>query len=216
MPLSTSTPVFITFTGADSMDLIPGMLALSRQYPVEWGILIDPARQGIPLFPDHKTRVAIQGSGLRLSAHVCGELAQAIAEGRDPGFDFSGYSRVQINHGRAGSSEQEIQNCYLFGLRHGVRPALQSQGVFPDDGRVDWLYDVSFGNGVKPSAWPPLQGAHPFCGFSGGIGPASIREVLQTLVITPGTPYWLDMESGVRSNNQFDLAKCRLVCEATF
>ncbi|MFZ6776852.1 hypothetical protein ACO0LD_08450 [Undibacterium sp. Ji83W] len=192
------------------------MQALSRQYPVEWGILIDTAREGIPLFPDHKARQAMQRSGLRLSAHVCGELAQAIAEGRDPDFDFSGYSRVQINHGRAGSSEQEIQNCYLFGVRNGVRPALQSQGVFPNDGRADWLYDVSFGNGVKPATWPPLQHAHPFCGFSGGIGPASIKDVLQVLAIAPDTPYWLDMESSVRTDNQFDLSKCRRVCEVAF
>jgi hypothetical protein len=28
--------------------------------------------------------------------------------------------------------------------------------------------------------------------------------------------YWIDMESGVRTDDRFDIEKCRAVCEAVF
>lgn len=216
MEINLALPVFVTFTGADRTDLVPGMQALSARYPIEWGVLIDPLREGIPRFPAPFVRRAMQCAGLRLSAHVCGIAARAIAEGHDTRLDFGGFSRVQINHGNAGSTESEIRNCHLFGMRHGVRPILQCQGSFPADDRMDWLYDVSFGKGVRPSTWPALVRQPPFCGYSGGLGPATVRDTLAGIRIVPGASYWIDIESGVTTENSFDLSKCEAICRALF
>ena len=35
-------PAFITFTGVDRAELLPGMIELTAMYPIEWGILLDP------------------------------------------------------------------------------------------------------------------------------------------------------------------------------
>ena len=216
MTTSYTAPAYITFTGIDRADLLPGMLALSARYPIEWGVLFDVAQEGAPLFPPAAVRHILQGAALRLSAHICGGAARAIVEGTDPILDLAGFSRVQINHARAGSSDSEIGNSASFGARHGVRAALQCQGEFPGDLRVDWLYDVSFGTGVRPTSWPAVHPQLPFCGYSGGLGPDTVRETLPRFPIAAGAAYWIDMESGVRTDGRFDLAKCEAVCRIVF
>jgi hypothetical protein len=211
-----TAPQYITFTGIDRADLLPGMLDLAERYPVEWGVLVDQAQEGAPLFPDAEVRRVLQAAPLRLSAHLCGLAARAVVDGGTVGLDLAGFARVQVNHGRAGSTERDIANSARFGARHGVRVALQCQGDFPRDGRVDWLYDVSFGTGVRPAAWPAIAEDQLFCGYSGGLNPATVRATLDALPVAPGAAYWIDMESGVRTGNRFDLAKCEAVCHAVF
>jgi hypothetical protein len=216
MPTSFTPPAYITFTGIDHDDLLPGMLILSARYPIEWGVLFDTAQEGQALFPSAPVRRALQSAPLRLSAHICGDAARSIVEGGDPQLDLAGYARVQINHARAGSSDSEIDHSARFGARHGVRAALQCQGDYPSDLRVDWLYDVSFGTGVRPTVWPAVPAGLPFCGYSGGLGPDTVLDTLRQLSIAAGAAYWIDMESGVRTDNRFDLAKCAAVCRSVF
>ena len=216
MTTDYTPPAYITFTGIDRADLLPGMLALSARYPIEWGVLLDVAQEGSPLFPSSSVRRVLQSAPLRLSAHICGAAARSIVETGDAAIDLAGFSRVQINHGRAGSSDGEIRNSAIFGARQGVRAALQCQGDFPSDTRVDWLYDVSFGTGVRPTIWPAAKSGLPFCGYSGGLGPDTVRDTLLKFQIAAGASYWIDMESGVRTENRFDLAKCEAVCRIVF
>jgi hypothetical protein len=216
MSANKSRPEFITFTGVDEVALLPGMQRLAQRFPIEWGVLVDPDLEDRPLFPGRRARECIQASGLRLSAHICGSAARAIVAGQDPGLDLAGFSRVQINHGRIGSSDADIANSQAFGERHRVRVALQCQGAFPADDRVDWLYDVSFGTGKAPAAWPAIASAHPLCGYSGGIGPQNVAELLALFPVASAVPFWIDMESGVRSAGRFDLGKCAAVCELAF
>lgn len=216
MTTSYTAPAYITFTGIDRADLLPGMLALSARYPIEWGVLLDVEQEGAPLFPAAAVRRALQSAPVRLSAHICGGAARSIVEGGDPALDLAGFSRMQINHGRAGSGDHDIRNSAHFGARHGVRTALQCQGEFPADLRVDWLYDVSFGTGVRPNSWPAAAALLPFCGYSGGLGPDTVRATLPKLPIAAGASYWIDMESGVRTDGRFDLGKCEAVCRIVF
>ncbi len=210
------TPDFITFTGVDSAELIPGMQKLSARYPIEWGVLINPDQHDNPLFPESDTLQQIQRSGLRLSGHICGEPAMTIAVGGTPTLDLGGFSRIQINHGFQGSSAEQIGNCLRFASFKGIRPALQCQDRFPNVQGVDWLYDVSFGTGAQPKQWIPLNGDVPFCGYSGGLNAENVCSVLQEIDVRSGGHFWIDMESGVRTGGRFDLKKCATVCEAVY
>jgi hypothetical protein len=209
-------PAYLTFTGVDSAESIPAMRALSARYPIEWGVLFDPGRRGEVLFPDAAVRDAIARAGVRLSVHVCGDIATAIVLGRNPAVQFAGFSRLQINHGRAGSTAEQIRNGRDFAARQGMRAVLQCQGAFPQEEGVDWLFDVSFGTGAAPREWPPLSASQPFCGYSGGLGPNNVRGRLASAPVAAGVSYWIDMESGVRTEGRFDTAKCAAVCEAVF
>jgi hypothetical protein len=212
----THAPAFVSFTGVDRASLLPELEMLSSMYPIEWGILIDPAREGQPLFPTDEVREEIGRAGLRLSAHICGEPARLIADGHDPALNLAGFSRAQINHSRSGSGAAAIANVARYGALAGVRPGLQCQGAFPEVTGIDWLYDVSFGTGAKPVSWPDLMSAQTFCGFSGGLTPNNVQNVLAQLRVAPGVPYWIDIESGVRSSGSFDIDKCAKVCELVF
>lgn len=210
-------PSFIAFTGVDDPALAGGLQALSARYPIEWGLLIDDDRTDEPLFPTPDRRAALLAQpGLRWAAHVCGREARAIAN--DPAaarVDLSGFQRLQVNHSFAGSGPAQIENVVRFGRSRGLRTLLQCGGDFPADPRLDWLFDTSFGTGAAPSHWPAVSAA-AFGGFSGGIGPANAREVVAAIAAPAGAQYWIDMESGIRTDGRFDLAKCEAVCCAVY
>ena len=216
--MSGHPPSFVTFTGVDDVSLIKGMRELSQRYPIEWGVLIDLDKTTNPLFPDAEQIDRIRRSGLRLAAHVCGELAQDIAAGKPSRLDFGGFCRVQVNHGRSGATRAVVENVSRMASRLGVRGVLQCDGEFPETAAgVDWLYDVSFGEGVTPATYPAIRRALPFCGISGGIRPDTVRRLIDSrLSLAAGVPYWLDMESGVRTDGRMNLAKCEAVCRAVF
>jgi len=83
------------------------------------------------------------------------------------------------------------------------------------------LVDESKGTGAAPtSAWPspPLDCTYAF-GYAGGIGPHNVRAVLpEAAAAAQGRPFWIDMESSLRSIKNgvdvFDLDKCYAVVEA--
>lgn len=215
----THTPAFVTFTGVDDASLCKGMGELSAHYPIEWGVLVDRDQSGQPLFPTAQHIDLFRRIGVRLCAHICGDTAQAIASGANPSLNLAGFSRIQVNHGRDGASEAIIDAVHRFANRHAVRGVLQSRGDrFPvDASQVDWLYDVSFGEGVRPTSFPPVDTNHPFCGISGGIGPDNVEKTLNSLIdVSRDTDFWIDMESGVRTGGEFDLDKCRAVCEIVY
>lgn len=215
--MSHQKPAFVAFTGVDRTVRREDLLALSARYPIEWGILIDDERQDELLFASPETRAyLLAGAPLRWAAHVCGALARRIAN--DPTsvrLDLSGFSRVQVNHSFAGSDAHHVENVARFARRHGVRGVLQCSDAFPEDARVDWLFDVSFGKGARPTAWPaPANVA--FCGFSGGLNADNVQASLRAIAAPPGCVYWIDMESGVRTDGRFDVAKCAAVCRAVY
>jgi len=214
MSRALKKPVFVTFTGVDRAELIPGMMELSAAYPVEWGILLDPAQEDNILFPAQAERTALLSAPLRFAAHVCGKPAQAIANGSRPQVDLRGFARLQLNHSREGSSETAIANAHNYCLGHGLRLALQCQGEFPADTRADWLFDVSFGAGTQVTQWPVVHRNHPFCGFSGGLSPTTIKEASSRF--RAQADYWIDMESGVRTDGLLDLEKCEQVCKLVY
>lgn len=212
-------PTFIAFTGVDRLDLLPGMRRLSVLYPIEWGVLVDPDQEDKPLFPDATVRAALLAErDLRWAAHICGAGAREIvAAPLAATIAVGGVQRVQVNHGFLGSAPDQIAAARDYGRRMGVRTVLQCAGDFPDQSGVDWLYDVSFGTGVKPDRWPaPPEAQGPFCGYSGGIGPESVADILARIAAPAGALYWIDMESGVRTDGAFDLAKCEDVCRAVY
>ena len=213
-------PSFIAFTGVDRLELLPSLKRLSARYPIEWGVLVDPAQEHHALFPDAEIRSALLAEReLRWAAHVCGDAARTIAASpltAPP--PPAGIQRVQVNHSFKGSTPGQVAAARDYGRRLGLRAVLQCSGAFPlNQTGVDWLYDVSFGTGARPDRWPaPPPAGGPFCGYSGGIGPDTVEEILARIAAPEGALYWIDMESGVRTDGAFDLAKCEAVCRAVY
>lgn len=65
-----SKPEFITFTGVDINSNLDRMVMLSSRYPIEWGVLFSPDRQGKPAhrrYPPHSFVELILDADLSLS-----------------------------------------------------------------------------------------------------------------------------------------------------
>jgi hypothetical protein len=207
-------PEFITFTGADNWTFEGDMRKLSERYPIEWGILLSRSRQGIdPRYPDDAALSRFAWSGVRMAAHLCGEYSREIMEhgelGAYPPIDLGIFDRIQVNHVAPVPAQ-------IIKFRKGwgpMRCIAQTRTAFPGNTSVDWLFDQSGGRGVVPAAWPRHRGNH-LVGYAGGINPDNVLDVV--MGINSVGPYWLDMESGVRTDNKLDVDKCWWVCDQVF
>ncbi|GAX22035.1 hypothetical protein FisN_6Hh282 [Fistulifera solaris] len=183
-------------------------------------------------------------SGMKLAAHLCGSRVNDVLQG-DTAFIEQlqkwGFKRVQINATAVNGVDtsrlaeavpvlcdiiskypalefilqknDETEPLYNGLLLHFV----SGERTFPAN--LSFLVDESKGTGVAPTkSWPSATDAYPI-GYAGGIGPANIQQVLKETSVAAGEhPFWIDMESSLRSIKNgvdvFDLDKCFLVIEA--
>ena len=219
-------PEFITFTGIDEQT-DPTYLRDMARYPVEYGILFSPSKTGVdPRYPSYQSARRFYGSGLRLAAHLCGDFAQCArtpSELPDVLADelFDEISRVQFNVGLTDPSA--VIEPYVWriveSLGNDVTPIVQWQADhFPSGLGTDYLFDASGGRGKRPDGWPaPAPGSHRV-GYAGGITPDNVLAILNEIADhhPQDVPYWIDMESGVRSAGLFDPAKALRVLQAVY
>lgn len=207
-------PEFITFTGVDDDTDPHGLVQLADDYPVEFGLLFSPKRQGIePRYPKLTTiEWLTEELPLRWAAHLCGADARAWLYEDRCEHDVRKFQRVQIN-----TADPNIQPSLIGNqaAKRNLRAILQCRGEFPHVSSVDVLFDASGGRGIVPAAWPEAVNT-TFCGYAGGLRPDNVAEAVR-VISTRTTRYWIDMESGVRDErDRFSLEKCRAVCEAVY
>lgn len=226
-------PSFITFTGVDDSTAVSDLRMIRDRYPVEFGLLMSRDRQGKdPRYPRGPHRFT--GEGLPIAIHLCGAYAREVMDFpyNDWEIPTGGANRVQINH-----AAPDIAAAQRFSQMIGKRVILQSRSDdFPRDHDVDWLYDCSGGRGVAPAAWPVHPGK--LVGYAGGISPDNVMAAVEAIGGQPAGrvwrsvkdhmevnteiretsgPYWLDMESGVRDeNDQFSIEKVWAICETVY
>jgi len=229
----------VTITGADD-DVEPAQLGnLSRRYPfVEWGILFSKTREGQPRYPSFKWRQSLeqvweQNRAMNLSAHLCGELARQTLAGREEWIgrvESTPYVRVQLNgFGRSAYDG-------IVGLMHTYLTRQWILQVYDDDTlamacnlcrvrggshRFVILFDASGGTGTAPKKWPaPPNTWH--IAYSGGITPENFASVVEGLSVLrpPGAlsspvpdTFGVDLETGARTGDKFDLEKVALILE---
>jgi hypothetical protein len=212
-------PIGVTITGADDNVDPHELLNLTLSFPfVEWGILISPRRSGTPRYPtnDWRRRFAriVGPHDPNVSAHYCGRLARELVAGTFPLFGLHPiFERVQINGFAPGNIEhiRRMERDVEFILQCGNMsrlPELVMDAVAL--GNTSILLDASGGRGVEAPTWARPTSTVKL-GYAGGIGPENVTSVLDAL--GDGAPCWIDMESGVRTNDAFDIAKVRSVLE---
>lgn len=216
----------ITITGADNSIQVEQLISLSKQYPfVEWGILVSRKCMGEHRFPSHawlqELAEKAEGKGLNLSLHLCGGYVRELLKGEANFIEEIGanvislFQRVQINtHGEPHEFDTSfvplmiaMEKEFIFqydNVNTGALVAAMDLGVY-----CSTLFDLSHGAGVLPANWPkPLIGVR--CGYAGGISPGNIEEqILKVNEVSAGLQTWIDMETHVRTNELFDIAKVR-------
>jgi len=212
----------VTITGADDKVRHEDMVALSEEFPfVEWGILSSQSRMGTPRYPSREWIEELPDS-LRTSCHVCGVWSREILDGNRGLEPYKLYNRFQIN----GFAAERASDAFLKSARlqggQLILPVRSNAGAdysntltIAKKVGASVLYDPSGGRGVGPEDWekaPLPVGVR--MGYAGGISPDNVVEVIEKLDRKPheAPGYWIDMESGVRSDKDaLDLDKVHRV-----
>lgn len=216
----------VSITGADDPVAVGDLNALAREFPfVEWAILLMPERMGQKRFPSESwIRTFVhQYEGAHTAMHLCGGAFLGFIEGREDILSLmKGFRRIQLNL-EFGDVEGQYDPLQLI---HQIRENQEFEFVIQyTDKRRDFvsllrnipnhalLFDTSAGRGVSPESWPaPLDGH--VCGYAGGLKPENLQGNLEKIArAANGRETWIDMESGVRTDDRFDLERVRRVLE---
>lgn len=224
----------VTFTGVDDRTNIEELQAIVKDYPfVEFGVLMsenNTRNSGKNRYPGVETIRNLKCAGLPLAAHICGRIArEAMATGNFAeivdflnGMECSGaFQRYQLNI-------KGFHDYKVFDYQ-GDKPiiiqvededaARYYEDMCSRNGLLQALFDKSGGEGKYDCGGFERGLAAPgYVGFAGGLSAENIAFTLG--YITTGKAqhctvptYWIDMESGVRTDDWFDTAKVRGVCE---
>jgi hypothetical protein len=215
----------VTFTGADDRTAVQELADLSELYPfVEWGILFSKNKEGQPRYPSRSKILDFSSIGIPLSAHFCGWHSRSVMEGQN--FRLidelpESFKRIQINYNFHREKNWQVKWVVDYAYNHPERSIIfqanQSNAaavhlidsVIKSD-NIHFLYDSSGGRGSQiKEIHPPFR---TYTGYSGGLSPANVEEVaLKIQHNRLKNEVWLDMESGVRTEDKFDLSKAESV-----
>lgn len=221
--IALKRPRFITFTGVDDSTNLSQLQAISSAYPVEWGVLFSPSRQGSLTEKRYPSIAAVQRiaklsyEDVRLAAHLCGaDARQVITEGKSQHDDLlrNNFCRVQINT----TSTVDVDQLAAWGKSiHGdVIVQSRDADAFPFTRKVQWLFDASGGTGLSPANWPKADNPFTLTGYAGGLGP-DVVEAEVARIGEMSNNFYIDMETKVRdANDNFSLELCLDVCRKVY
>lgn len=204
----------ITLTGADEHTDVDALVRLLGEYPeLEIGLLYSASPDGRQRYPTLPWLIetANRLSG-RCAIHLCGQLARAqllagvLTELVTPA------TRVQVNG--------EVAHEQLWRLatrvpvlitQYNDRITDLSQPGGPSGHQL--LVDASGGRGRGPASWRRPDTLKNV-GFAGGLGADNLIAELARIREVALAGWWIDMEESLRTDDRFDLARCRAVLSA--
>lgn len=221
----------ITFTGLDARTDVKLLEQIQKEYPIaEFGVLMSKNWEtNGNRYPNPELVKNFLDQGLNLSAHLCGHLAREAFKGcLEPvmsiykAFEHPDFKRVQLNVSPYESIYLQADTLKLkvdkeFIIQQHSPTLLHSQGFNSfeqknPDTRVTMLIDPSGGCGVDEGL--DIIATDYKTGYAGGINEDNVEEKLRTLLeLETIGKFWIDMESGVRTNDWFDLDKVVRILE---
>lgn len=216
----------ITFTGIDAKTDLRELQAIQQQYPIaEFGVLTsyhwyeNGRRYLNPQFIP-----ALNGCGLNLSLHLCGSMAHDAAVGdwdkidRHLFYTLSLFKRIQLNVANRTDNPWHVwappySYQELIVQQHDAENiTLYTETRNYNYYEVTVLLDASGGQGINtPIEILKCDGK---VGYAGGINAENVADKLRYLFENVHNgEFWIDMESGVRTNDWMDLDKVRRVLE---
>lgn len=152
------------------------------------------------------------------SLHICGKSAVAdFIKGRGAAAELSKeFPTVQLNFKFDEADLDELLEAFernsdsVIITQHNKNNKELWHLVGYDNHAI--LFDDSGGRGFVRTEYPePIVPTKVF-GYAGGLGPDNISEEMpKILEAANGNIFWIDMETNIRSNDWFDLAKCTQV-----
>ena len=127
-----------------------------------------------------------------------------------------GFRRVQLNARRY----PDFDVIKRFADTFDQRIILQHRASFSQvpmyHDKVEYLFDVSGGRGKDSLDQWPNPSAWCRCGYAGGVNFDNVEAAAKFVRQWPFHSCWIDMESGVRTNDAFDQSKVERICKLVF
>lgn len=232
-----STVKMVSIAGVDESVDPKVLVQVSKAFPfVEWGVLLSHSRMGTPRYTSMKWIESLLLSAVfvghipKLSLHLCGDVSRKTQSG-----DLSsvlplvapqrphGFQRVQINgllddvRLDALAVDDTLDLEFILQAKSAEHLQQIAKEVIDRNERGDnmsLLLDASGGRGVPVDMATVEDQVGSIdrsvkIGLAGGIGPDNIDKALEVADLASMT--WVDMESGVRTADRFDLAKALTV-----
>jgi len=215
-----------TLTGADDVVNPADLRALADEFPfAEFAVLLMPSEMGKPRFPttDWIKKFSATMKDKPTGMHLCGEALLGFIDDVPEILDLmQGFNRIQVNvkfAGMAGKYDPQklvtrikASPQWQFIIQYGKNENTLLP-LLKDVPHHAVLFDESAGRGVSPESWQaPLPGH--YCGYAGGLNPDNIKANLEMIKkVAAGYKTWIDMETGIRTNDMFDLGKVKRVLE---
>lgn len=224
----------ITFTGIDARTNINDLIDIQREFPIaEFGVLTSYHwYENGNRYLDPQIINELRGCKLCLALHVCGQAARDAAMGRWNLIDkliwmnLDLFRRVQLNIANRTDNPDALSKRAKITSQEVIIQQRSSNDMAVYKATVDkFLYrhnsynrtfsvllDASGGRGIDT----PIEVAPPFSaqkvGYAGGINPDNVGDKLTYLLGNNQVgDFWIDMESGVRTDDWFDTDKVRQV-----
>lgn len=211
----------VTFTGADNNTDINALKQIQSEFPfVEWGVLIG-GTQGKKRYPTEEFILSLKDKGLNLALHLCGKWTKNILTDGNLDIKFDFFNRYQVNFNFM-HTKHDLNNYKklvenfpdkTFILQYNASNEAYINKIISeiDTKNTNILYDSSGGRGTEIK---DIQAPHTniYTGYSGGLNPDNINAICENIFnYKDNTEVWIDMESGVRTDDEFDLDKVREV-----
>lgn len=211
-------PKYISFVGVDEYT---DLTKLNNLYycTIELGFLLGNQNSGKIRYPSLdfilKSAAEIQQYKLRItnkittSLHLCGQYAQDYLNGSLNLRIYNSlnlFDTVQIN---------ALSYPYEKLAKHNTtyKTVIQfRESYIPTTDKFTFLLDRSGGKGIQIKEFPYCD-SDQLVGVAGGININTVESVVQKC---PYTNYYLDLESGCRTNDRFDLELCRKIYEKVY
>lgn len=224
----------ITFTGIDAKTDIKELCEIQKEFPIaEFGVLTSYHwNENGNRYLDPSIIKTLRGKGLKLSLHICGSAAHDAALGKWEKIDalvnytLDIFKRVQLNIANRNDNPQYCRIPLVIGqeliiqqsgaddlsiydatVKHWAEPPHLHRDI------ISVLIDASGGRGLDT----PMNGipVRRKVGYAGGINPDNVGMKLSFLLehYFMGD-FWIDMESGVRTDGWFDTGKVVKVLQA--
>ena len=214
----------ITFTGIDERTSVYDLKAIQEQFPfAEFGVLMSRHwRENGNRFPSPSVIASFLGRGVNLSAHLCGGIAKdaymgnmtSAIEASELTLLSDDFKRVQLNIApyKELQIKRKLDNYGKEIIIQQKSPNREDMKPFMDFFRVNpqlkptMLIDPSGGLGRDMGL--DIAEIKSKVGYAGGINAQNVDAKLRILMNldTVGS-FWIDMESGVRTDDWFDTDK---------
>lgn len=221
----------ITITGLDQRTDVFRLERIAKAFwPwVEFGILASPSRAGkdprYPTIEEIKTWLG-HARLFKMAVHICGRFSRKPGEFFEAIGDHADFfERMQWNVAPSHLKPAAITEMAMRASERDITVIVQIR----DEASVELLktlqdnhvsaqplFDGSGGRGLpfetvqKPLSSPTTG---RWTGYAGGITPETVSGVLERLEaeLLPEQPVWIDMETGVRTDDWLDLDKVQEV-----